>query len=157
MRHVLVKARASAIDLKVRLALRVAAIAAACLLAVAAYAIFDSDREPCGEIVRGELVQSSADGLGRVQRTRKRGVYEQAEPDQRDPDDAEEPAGRNIGRDDSRCSERDVSAAAAKRARVMLVDDHAIVREGYRSLLQRQERLEVVAEAGDGAEAYRVY
>jgi DNA-binding NarL/FixJ family response regulator len=39
----------------------------------------------------------------------------------------------------------------------MLADDHAIVREGYRSLLQRQEGLEVVAEAGDGAEAYRLY
>jgi len=44
VRHVLLNARASAIDLKLRLALRVAAIAAACLLAVAAYAIFDSDR-----------------------------------------------------------------------------------------------------------------
>ena len=41
--------------------------------------------------------------------------------------------------------------------RVMLVDDHAIVREGYRSLLQKQDRLQVVAEAGNGAEAYRVY
>ena len=41
--------------------------------------------------------------------------------------------------------------------RVMLADDHAIVREGYRSLLQRQDRLHVVAEAGDGADAYRVY
>ena len=41
--------------------------------------------------------------------------------------------------------------------RVMLVDDHAIVREGYRSLLQKQDRLRVVAEAGDGADAYRVY
>ncbi|MEO8317441.1 MAG: response regulator transcription factor [Bradyrhizobium sp.] len=43
------------------------------------------------------------------------------------------------------------------RARIMLVDDHAIVREGYRSLLQKQPRLLVVAEASDGAEAYRVY
>jgi two-component system, NarL family, invasion response regulator UvrY len=41
--------------------------------------------------------------------------------------------------------------------RVMLVDDHAIVREGYRSLLQKQGHLRVVAEAGDGADAYRVY
>jgi DNA-binding NarL/FixJ family response regulator len=39
----------------------------------------------------------------------------------------------------------------------MLVDDHAIVREGYRSLLQKQPGLQVVAEAGDGAEAYRLY
>ena len=41
--------------------------------------------------------------------------------------------------------------------RVMLADDHAIVREGYRSLLQKQERLHVVAEAGNGADAYRIY
>ena len=35
---------ARAIDLKLRLALRVAALAAVCFLAVAAYALFDSDR-----------------------------------------------------------------------------------------------------------------
>ena len=45
---------------------------------------------------------------------------------------------------------------AGSRTRVMLVDDHAIVREGYRSLLQKQDRLQVVAEAGDGADAYRI-
>src|SRR4051794_26659241 len=43
------------------------------------------------------------------------------------------------------------------RTRVLLADDHAIVREGYRSLLQKQDRLEVVAEADTGADAYRVY
>lgn len=41
------------------------------------------------------------------------------------------------------------------RIRILLVDDHAIVREGYRSLLEKQPRLEVVAEAADGAEAYQ--
>jgi DNA-binding NarL/FixJ family response regulator len=46
---------------------------------------------------------------------------------------------------------------AAARTKIMLVDDHAIVREGYRSLLQKQPGLQVVAEAGDGAEAYRLY
>jgi two-component system, NarL family, invasion response regulator UvrY len=40
---------------------------------------------------------------------------------------------------------------------IMLVDDHAIVREGYRSLLQKQPCLRIVAEATDGAEAYRQY
>jgi DNA-binding NarL/FixJ family response regulator len=40
-------------------------------------------------------------------------------------------------------------------AAIMFVDDHAIVREGYRSLLQKQPRLKVVAEASDGAEAMR--
>ena len=39
-----VAGRARAIDLKLRLALRVAALAAVCFLAVAAYALFDSDR-----------------------------------------------------------------------------------------------------------------
>src|SRR5437868_7185768 len=39
-----VAGRGRAIDLKLRLALRVAALAAVCLLAVAAYALFDSDR-----------------------------------------------------------------------------------------------------------------
>jgi DNA-binding NarL/FixJ family response regulator len=42
-------------------------------------------------------------------------------------------------------------------ATIMLVDDHAIVREGYRSLLQKQPGLRVVAEAGDGEEAYRLF
>jgi two-component system, NarL family, invasion response regulator UvrY len=42
-------------------------------------------------------------------------------------------------------------------AAVMIVDDHAIVREGYRSLLQKQPGLRIVAEAGDGAEAYRLF
>lgn len=37
---------------------------------------------------------------------------------------------------------------------ILLVDDHAIVREGYRALLAKQAELRVVAEAGDGVEAY---
>src|SRR4030042_2697822 len=37
--------------------------------------------------------------------------------------------------------------------RVLLVDDHALVREGIRSLLQLYEDIEVVGEAGDGKEA----
>jgi len=39
----------------------------------------------------------------------------------------------------------------------MLVDDHAVVREGYRSVLQKQPGLRVIAEASDGAEAYRLF
>ncbi|WGS02558.1 response regulator transcription factor [Bradyrhizobium sp. ISRA443] len=39
----------------------------------------------------------------------------------------------------------------------MLVDDHAVVREGYRAVLQKQPGLRVVAEAADGAEAYRLF
>ncbi|MGA7811237.1 response regulator transcription factor [Bradyrhizobium sp.] len=49
------------------------------------------------------------------------------------------------------------SAMAVHRTSIMLVDDHAVVREGYRSLLQKQSQLQVVAEAGDGAEAYRLF
>ena len=40
--------------------------------------------------------------------------------------------------------------------RVMLVDDHEIVRQGLKSLLERREHLSVVAEAGSVAEAVRV-
>lgn len=40
---------------------------------------------------------------------------------------------------------------------ILLVDDHAIVREGYRALLAKQPRLRVVAEAEDGDMAYQRY
>jgi len=41
--------------------------------------------------------------------------------------------------------------------RILLVDDHAIVREGYRSLLQKQSNMTVIAEATDGGQAYLEY
>lgn len=40
-----------------------------------------------------------------------------------------------------------------KSIRVLLVDDHALVREGIRSLLQLHSDIDVVGEAGDGREA----
>jgi DNA-binding NarL/FixJ family response regulator len=40
---------------------------------------------------------------------------------------------------------------------IMLVDDHAVVREGYRAVLHKQPGLRVVAEAEDGAAAYRLF
>ena len=40
---------------------------------------------------------------------------------------------------------------------ILLVDDHAIVREGYRAVLQKQPGFRVVAEAEDGTAAYRLY
>lgn len=44
---------------------------------------------------------------------------------------------------------------AESRITLLLVDDHAMIREGYRSLLKKQARLEVIAEASDGSEAYQ--
>jgi two-component system, NarL family, response regulator LiaR len=38
---------------------------------------------------------------------------------------------------------------------VLVVDDHAVVREGLRTFLELQEGIEVIGEAGDGAEALR--
>jgi DNA-binding NarL/FixJ family response regulator len=40
---------------------------------------------------------------------------------------------------------------------VMLADDHAVVREGYRRLLERTRDIEVRSEAASGEEAYRTY
>jgi DNA-binding NarL/FixJ family response regulator len=40
--------------------------------------------------------------------------------------------------------------------RVVLVDDQALVRGGFRSILDRQDDMEVVGEAGDGREALAV-
>ena len=40
--------------------------------------------------------------------------------------------------------------------RVVLVDDHAVVREGYRRLLERTEDISVIAEVANGKDAYRV-
>ena len=41
--------------------------------------------------------------------------------------------------------------------KILLVDDHAIVREGYRALLEKQANMEIVAEAVNGEEAYIRY
>lgn len=40
---------------------------------------------------------------------------------------------------------------------VLLVDDHAVVREGYRRLLEKHEGIAVIAEAADAAGAYQAY
>jgi DNA-binding NarL/FixJ family response regulator len=37
--------------------------------------------------------------------------------------------------------------------KILIADDHAVVREGTRQILEQEEDLEVVAEAGDGEEA----
>ena len=40
--------------------------------------------------------------------------------------------------------------------RILIADDHAVVREGTRQILEREPDLNVVAEAGDGEEAVRL-
>lgn len=44
-----------------------------------------------------------------------------------------------------------------KLIRVLLVDDHAVVREGYRTLLSHHDGLTVVGEAANAAGAYQLY
>jgi two-component system, NarL family, invasion response regulator UvrY len=46
---------------------------------------------------------------------------------------------------------------AASTIRGLLVDDHAVVREGYRRLLERSRDIGVVGEAATAAEAYQLY
>lgn len=41
--------------------------------------------------------------------------------------------------------------------RILLVDDHTIVREGFRRLIEKKAGLQVVAEAADAASAYMAY
>ena len=40
--------------------------------------------------------------------------------------------------------------------RIVVADDHAVVRKGLRAFLAYDAELDVVAEAGDGAEAVRL-
>lgn len=44
-----------------------------------------------------------------------------------------------------------------KKIRVLLVDDHAVVRQGYRRLIESQDEIEVVGEAGDASSGYLLY
>jgi len=46
-----------------------------------------------------------------------------------------------------------ISALPPTKVRVLLVDDHAMVRQGVRSVLEHHEDIEIVGEAGDGEEA----
>ena len=41
----------------------------------------------------------------------------------------------------------------SRKIRVLLADDHAVVRQGFRLILSAQPDIEVVAEAGNGREA----
>lgn len=48
------------------------------------------------------------------------------------------------------------SGSGAAPVRVVLVDDHALVRSGFRLILESEPGIEVVGEAADGADAVRV-
>ena len=43
-----------------------------------------------------------------------------------------------------------------RKIRILLADDHAVVRQGFRLILNQEPDMEVVGEAGDGAEAVRL-
>jgi DNA-binding NarL/FixJ family response regulator len=43
-----------------------------------------------------------------------------------------------------------------KRIRILLADDHAVVRHGFRMILEAQPDMEIVGEAGNGREATRL-
>ena len=49
-----------------------------------------------------------------------------------------------------------MDANAVTRIRVLIADDHIVVRQGIRALLQSEPDIEVVGEAGDGREAVRL-
>jgi len=42
------------------------------------------------------------------------------------------------------------------RIKILLADDHVVVRQGTRQLLERERDMEIIAEAGDGEEAVRL-
>jgi DNA-binding NarL/FixJ family response regulator len=48
------------------------------------------------------------------------------------------------------------SYMAVKPIRVLIIDDHTLIRAGITALLERMERIEVVGEAGDGSEGIRL-
>ncbi len=45
----------------------------------------------------------------------------------------------------------------ATNIRVLLVDDHAVVRQGYRRLIEMHQGIDVVAEAEDAASGYQAF
>jgi hypothetical protein len=48
-------------------------------------------------------------------------------------------------------------AAGFGQARVLLVDDHALLRTGVANIINQEPDLQVVAEAGNGVEAIEAY
>jgi len=52
---------------------------------------------------------------------------------------------------------RAMAKLPARKIRVILADDHPVVRDGLAAIVNQQADMEVVAEAGDGAEALELY
>lgn len=50
-----------------------------------------------------------------------------------------------------------LAPASEAKIRVLLVDDHAVVRLGYRMFLEHSDRISVIAEAGTADDAYRAF
>ena len=48
-------------------------------------------------------------------------------------------------------------AVIKRKIRVILADDHPVVRDGLAAMVNQQADMEVVAEAGDGDEAIALY
>src|SRR5688572_21114259 len=48
------------------------------------------------------------------------------------------------------------STSPPQKLRLLVVDDHALVRAGVKRVINRQHDMEVVADAGDGEEAVRL-
>ena len=44
-----------------------------------------------------------------------------------------------------------------KKIRILLVDDHAVVRAGYQMLLKQSDRTEIIAEAVSGEQACKLF
>src|SRR5258705_216317 len=51
----------------------------------------------------------------------------------------------------------EAAGATSARARVLLVDDHALLRTGVANIINQEPDLRVVAEAGNGVEAIKAY
>ena len=73
-----------------------------------------------------------------------------------------EPAGRRARASACGCRSAGGSVMVAgtddrKKIRVILADDHPVVRDGLAAMVNRQPDMEVVAEAGDGEEAIELY
>ena len=56
----------------------------------------------------------------------------------------------------SESSIQSVKPKKSKKTRIILADDHPLLRQALRSVLEKQPDLEVIAEAGDGEEAVKL-